>query len=130
MTRLTLLTVLVLSLLSTPVFADWTKVSKNVYGTTFYVDFDRIRKHGGYVYWWELTDRLKPDKWGDLSDKTYRQGDCKLFRYKTLSDSYHKEPMGEGAPSKSSNEPDKEWGYPHPNSGGELTLKSVCAYAK
>jgi len=45
----TLLTVLVLSLLSTPVFADWTKVSENVDGDTFYVDFERIRKHGGYL---------------------------------------------------------------------------------
>ena len=115
----TLLTVLVLSLLSTPVFAEWKRVSENKFGTTFYVDFDRIRKHGGYVYWWELTDRLKPDQFGDLSDKTYRQGDCKLFRYKNLSDSYHKEPMGEGTPSKYSNEPDKEWGYPPPNSSGE-----------
>jgi len=29
---------------------------------TTYVDFERIRKHGGYVYWWDLLDRLKPTK--------------------------------------------------------------------
>ena len=69
MKKLTLLTVLVLSLLSTPVFADWTEVSQSVNGDTFYVDFERIRKHGGYIYWWELHDLLKPDEDGDLSIK-------------------------------------------------------------
>jgi len=42
-------------------FAEWTKVSENV-STTFYVDFERIRKHGGYVYFLWLSDYLKPDK--------------------------------------------------------------------
>ena len=36
---------------SSPSFAEWTKIGENVYGTTFYVDFTRIRKHDGYVYW-------------------------------------------------------------------------------
>ena len=84
----TLLTVLVLSLLSTPVFADWTKVDENVVGDTFYVDFERIRKHGGYVYWWYLTDYLKPTQPGHLSSKVYNQGDCKSFRRKGLSYSF------------------------------------------
>ena len=77
MRKLLTLTVLVLSLLSTPVFADWTKVSMNIYGNTIntiYVDFERIRKHGGYVYWWNLSDFPKPDKEGNLSYKTYKQG--------------------------------------------------------
>ena len=130
MKRLTLLTVLFLTVFSTPVFAKWTEVDENVDGDTFYVDFERIRKHGGYVYWWNLVDLLKPNKWGDLSSKIYYQGDCKLFRFKILSDSYHNEPMGRGTPLKSSNKRDKEWRYPSPNSSGEEILKSVCAYAK
>ena len=128
MKRLTLLTVLVLSLLSTPVFADWTKVSKNA-DATFYVDFERIRKHGGYVYYWVLGDYLKPSKQGDLSGKVYYQGDCKLFRYKYLSGSGHKEPMGRGT-GLMENRPDKEWRFPPPNSPIETILKSVCKYAK
>ena len=130
MKRRTLLTVLVLTVLSTPVFADWKKVDVNVNGTTFYVDFDRIRKHGGYVYYWVLGDYLKPSKKGDLSGKVYYQGDCKLFRYKYLSDSYYTQPMGRGTPSASSNKPDKDWNYPPPNSVSESVLKTVCAYAK
>ena len=126
----TLLTVLVLSLLPTPVFADWKKVGESVNGDTFYVDFERIRKHGGYVYWWYLIDRLKPTKTGKLSVKMYRQGDCKLFRFKVLSDSYYKEPMGGGTPYTSSNKPDKEWRDPPPNSSGEEILKRICRYVK
>jgi hypothetical protein len=130
MKKLTFLTVLVLSLLSTPVFADWTKVSMSVKGDTFYVDFERIRKHEGYVYFWVLLDYLKPDKLGDLSSKNYHQGDCKLMGLKFLSSSRHKEPMGGGTTSTSSNKPDKHWRYPSPNSSIEFILKSVCKYAK
>ena len=132
----TLLTVLVLSLLSTPVFGEWKKVSMGVDGTTNYVDFERIRKHGGYVYYWELKDIILPNRRNtpntieSISGKTYIQGDCKLFRFKNLSASIHKEPMGGGTPSISSNTPDKEWNYPSPNSVDETLLKSVCAYAK
>jgi hypothetical protein len=131
MRKLTLLTVLVLSLLSTPVFADWTKVSENEIGDSYYVDFERIRKHGGYVYFWRLSDYLKPTEFGDLSSKNYFQGDCKLFRYKGLSYSFYKEPMGGGTGDVSEPpEGHKGWKYPSPNSTIETVLKSVCAYAK
>ena len=127
----TLLTVLVLSLLSTPVLGEWTKVRKNVNGNIIYADFERIRKHGGYVYWWDLIDYLKPTKYGNLSSKTYKQGDCKLFRYKILSSSFHKEPMGEGTGDVSEPpERHKGWKYPPPNSSHEIILKTVCKYAK
>jgi hypothetical protein len=48
---------------STPSYGEWTKVTSSGNGAnTTYVDFERIRKHGGYVYWWDLLDRLKPTK--------------------------------------------------------------------
>jgi len=37
------------------------------------VVFERIRKHGGYVYWWKLSDFLKPDKDRNLTGKLYIQ---------------------------------------------------------
>ena len=114
---------------STPSYAEWTKVSTNVDGDTFYVDFERIRKVDGYVFYWSLTDYLKPDDDGDLSAKTYKQGDCKLFRFKVLSWSFHKEPMG-GGNGKTDNTPEKEWYYPPPDSSLETVLKSVCAVPK
>ena len=109
-------------------FAGWTKVGKNVDGTTFYVDFESIKKHDGYVYFWELQDWLEPTSSGILSVKIYEQVDCKKFRYKNLSWSGHTEPMG-GGTGEIDNTPDKEWTYPSPDSVGEITLKSVCQYA-
>jgi hypothetical protein len=109
-------------------YAEWTKVVGSKSGdiiATIYVDFERIRKHDGYVYWWQLFDLLKPTQEGMLSGKTYNQVDCKLFRYKTLSFSYHKEPMG-GGTGDSNSPKNPEWDYPPPNSSIEETLKQVC----
>jgi hypothetical protein len=110
-------------------FADWKELGNASDGDTFYVDFERIRKHEGYVYYWYLHDYLKPDEFGDLSAKLYIQGDCELFRFKNLSFSFHKEPMGSGIAD--AQEPEKNgWVYPPPNSAAESMLKSACAYAK
>ena len=124
------LTLIFTVVFSSTSFADWTKVGSNSDGKTYYVDFERIRKHDGYVYWWELVDFLKPDKWGDLSSKAYTQGDCKLFRVKNLSFSFHKEPMGEGrGETATPTGKNKDWIYPTPNSSFEIVLKEVCEYA-
>ena len=112
---------------SSPSYAGWTKLGENVDGDTYYIDYESIRKHDGFVYFWRLSDYLKPTKYGDLSSKVYRQVDCKLFRFKVLSDSYHTQPMGMGTPSTSSNKPDKEWEYPFPASANHFTLKSICS---
>ena len=113
---------------STPSYGEWMEVSSSGNGEqTFYVDFDRIRKHGGYVYFWRLGDYLKPNSAGNLSSELYFQGDCELFRYKGLNWFFHKEPMGEG-PAQISNDADKEWNYPPPNSVDEIILKKVCEY--
>ena len=111
-------------------FAEWKKIGENVDGDTHYVDFERIRKHDGYVYYWELMDLLKPtEETGDLSAKSYIQGDCKKFRLKLLSGSSHKGSMG-GGTGEIDNTLDKEWTYPPPDSLSETILKSVCQYAR
>jgi len=126
---LTISTLIFTVLFSSTSFAEWKKVVKNVSGNTHYVDFERIRKHGGYVYWWTLSDFLKPTEQGYLSGKVYQQGDCKLFRIKVLSFSSHKEPMG-GGTGETVTLKNPQWMYPPPNSSGETILKSVCVYAK
>ena len=111
---------------SSPSYAGWTIVNASD-KNTLYVDFDRIRKHDGYVYFWQLLDYLKRDEYGDLSTRRYVQGDCKLFRWKVLSDSFYRGPMGRGTLSSSSNTPDNEWDYAPPNSYIEDNLKQVCS---
>jgi hypothetical protein len=127
MKKLTLIFTLLFStvMFSSPSYAKWTKVSEHVSGKTIYVDFERIRKHGGFVYFWFLVEYLKPIKSGTLSTRNYRQGDCKLFRFKDLSLFSHKEPMG-GGTSNPYTPPDKWW-YPSPNSANEIILKQVCS---
>ena len=128
---LTFLICLFTVLLSAPSYAKWTKVGENVNGTTFYMDFERIRKVDGYVYWWDLSDYLKPTKYGDLSAKSYHQGDCKLFRSRDLSFSFHKEPMGGGIGRvREPKGEQKNWVYPSPNSVDEGVLKLVCNHVK
>jgi len=76
-----------------------------------------------------LNDYLKLTKYGDLTSKTYFQGDCKLFRFKPLNFSFHKEQMGGGTGDVS--EPaarHKGWVYPPPKSSYETILKKVCKY--
>ena len=100
-------------------------MSENIGGNA-YVDFERISKVDGYVYYWILIDLLKTTK-EILSSKEYKQGDCKLFKYKRLSTSFHAELMGGGV-GETINSKNPEWGYPSPNSANELILKSVCSF--
>ena len=88
--------------------------------------FWEYEKKGGYVTYWVLRNYLKPDKFGMLSGKTYYQGDCKLFRYKSLSGSFHKEPMGGGS-SINYSPKNPDWKYPPSNSVIEEILKSYCS---
>jgi hypothetical protein len=113
---------------SSPSFADWKRVISSVDGNTFYVDFERIRKVDGFVYFWDLQDYPKPNSLGYLSFKGYTQGDCKLFRSRFLSGSFHEKPMGGGM--RNPYKVRAKWRYPPPDSVSETILKSVCAYAK
>jgi hypothetical protein len=128
MKKLTLIFTLLVStaMFSSPSYSKWTKVGEGVSGMTYYVDFKSMKKHGGYVTYWVLRDYLKPDKFGNLSGKTYYQGDCKLFRYKSLIGSFHKEPMGGGS-SVNYSPKNPDWKYPPSNSVIEKILKSYCS---
>ena len=105
--------------------AKWTKVLELENGISFYIDFDNTKKDDGFIYWWDLTDYLKPTPYGYSSAKLYKKGDCKTFRYKFLRFYFYSKPMGKGAVQ--AEEPvEKGWQYPHPNSAQSLILKSVC----
>ena len=99
--------------------------STNTDGGSFYVDFERIRKHNGFVYYWVLVDFLAPTEGGQLSGKVYKQGDCKVFRHKFLSFVHHNQPMGRDT-GKSNSPENPEWKYPPPGSMWEITQQAVC----
>ena len=123
---LTIFTIVFTIMFSSSSFAEWTRLGKNIDGNTIYVDFEGVRKHGGFVYWWDLIDYLKPTKSGKLSDKTYNEGDCELFRFQRLSFVFHDQPMGRDTGNSFS--PKKtEWEYPSPGTVNEKILKQVCS---
>ena len=115
-----------------PSFAEWIEIVGNIEGTTFYID-TKIRNHDGYIYYWELVDRLKPHKkWGYLSYKNYNEADCVRFKYRELLQSFHNQPMGRGEPSSGSG-PIMEsiWGWRQPSgSPFEDILEKACDMAK
>ena len=124
----TILTLLFTAMLSSTSFAEWTKVTESSEAPvhSFYIDFDRIRKADGYIYFWMLADYAKPiTDIKVLSTKQYIQGDCKVFRLKVLSYTYHKKPMGSdyGETEEAVN---KEWEYPPPGSISEKVLERAC----
>lgn len=128
MKKLTILFILLVStvMFSSSSYAEWTKNSSSGGGTTtFYVNFDEIRNHEGYVYYWVLSDFVKPFTDGELSVKSYMMGDCKIFRVKVLTNIWYKEPMGRGTPDPSPQSED--WEYVPPNSAIGKNLKSVCS---
>ena len=108
-------------------YAEWIKIAENTSGAEYYVNFKEIRKSNGYVYYWQLTDYLKPTSSGKLSSKIYVQGDCNIFRYAYLSGSFHKKSMGKGEYVEPIT-PKFEWTYPTPNSTSNSVLKTVCTH--
>ena len=127
MRKLHIITILFfLSTLPSLVHAEWKKVSENVSGTEFYLDYESIRKHSGYIYVWRLDNHLKPNKNGVLSEKLYSEIDCKRFRLKYLSGSFHSMPMGEGPALNITMSNLNEWIYFPPDSVGEDILEMVC----
>jgi hypothetical protein len=124
--------VLILSvLISFNVNAKSNAVWKDFYGfpiegTSYYLNYDSIKKSRDFVYWWQLADYTNPVE-GYYSLTKYRQGDCDVMRIKDLSYVFHKGNMGEGEALKL--KPEDGWRYPEPLSGDSVILKStVCAW--
>ena len=131
MKKFTLLATLLFSVMfPSASYAEWQELGKMQRNqTTVYLDFERIRKVDGHVYYWALNDYLKPTKNGDLLSKLYVEGDCKIFRARSLSWSYYKEPMGRGT-GQVTTPKTPEWVYYEPNSMGEKILNAICDHVK
>lgn len=107
--------------------AEWTKIIKNDAGNTFFVDFERILKKDGYLYFWSLINRQNENHLGYRSTQVYRQTDCKMSRFKILKYSFHEQQMGnENGTSIDTKKPN--WEFPSPSSVEELLLKVICNY--
>ena len=112
-------------------YGEWKEIGENINGTIYYIEMDKIKEHDGYVYWWYLSNFLKPidsvEMVGMMSQKIYLQGDCEITRFKMLSIISYNQPMGEGE-FHSSSLPNPEWNYAVPESTSEIMLDYVCDY--
>ena len=126
MKKITILLVIIFTFLfSTTSWGEWNLGSESIRGNKYYYDKDRVRKSGKFIYFWELTDYLKPSEMGDLSIIKYSQLDCSIFRYKVLVFQTYKNSMGEGEKTLDYNPPG-EWDYPRPNTSTEIMYKKIC----
>ena len=114
-------------LFSSPSYAKWTKITATEDpDRTYYIDVGKVKKKDGYVYYWELSDYLKPNEWKHMSSKTLMEGDCNIPRKaRQIYANYHSQPMGNGSASMSSSEK-LDWQYSVPNSVLERMLNFAC----
>ena len=108
---------------------EWTKIVKHG-GDTFYIDMDHIKIYKGHFFYHELTDLIRPDKFGNLSTVSYYKANCEYNQYRLLTLNFYSQPMGRGdhgwiLPSE---DPNNFWIYPSPGSVGGKMLKTVCDY--
>jgi hypothetical protein len=74
-----ILSLILLLLVSTNVFSEWTAVDSNNEMTTYYVDFDTIKRKGNKVKMWRLLDfKTAPEIGSDrfLSSMNRDEYDC------------------------------------------------------
>ena len=104
------------------------KVHKNTSGDTSYMGVGTIKERGEYVYWQRLTNYLEPNEYGDMSSNIHYQGDCGVNRFKYLSFTFYKQPMGIGKKEKGFNAPG--WNSATPKSVDSILLNYACDYVK
>ena len=124
---------LILLLQSFPSYSEWTFVVKGNNGQTFnYVDLKRIRTDKDFKYFWSLMDLNEKNKFGIQSYLTFFKVECKLLRYKFLTQQRFETNMGKGQPIEiipsEPNEEKVKWRYPKPNGMIEKILNRVCDY--
>jgi hypothetical protein len=125
MKKLLILTTFLSSLMVSSVAnAEWTKVyTSDDEGGSAYVNFDRLKKRNGKLYYWALIDFHSMK--GQWSLTMYQETECKRDRFKVLNSTTYSDRMGSGNVIGTDNTP-MNWNYPAPGSYGEAIFDAVC----
>ena len=136
MKKLLLILLISLSLSS---YGEWTKTSEGEDGDSYYIDFQTIKElDNGNVVFWVMVDTVEGiegafDNEEYMSSKMYWEGDCNLIRFKPLSITQYKEPMGHGESESYDSYLEMAeldtWQYLPPDSLGYFNLTEVCLLA-
>ena len=76
--------------------ANWTNISENNSGSSFYFDVEIIKKHKGFVYFWILIAYLKSTEIGTHSDISEYKVNCVDEKQTWLSNTFYSQPMAKG----------------------------------
>jgi hypothetical protein len=109
--------------------AEWTKIGTSDSGDVFYIDFDTIKKHEGFIYVWKMNDYITPEDDGSISSKVYHKLDCNLNRSMSLQFIFYKESLGKG-PGETNSPKNPEWRYAPPGTVLENIITLACNYKK
>ena len=110
-------------------FGNWKKFYTDENGNVTYVDIEGIKKHKDFYYVRTLYDLLEPDVTMGASYSRYDKVDCKLFRTKNLSLSFHPQPMGKGVLS-TDNSGSETWIYASRSPRDIKYLKRFCNFIR
>ena len=122
------LTLLLLLLVSTSVFAEWTKVSGTDDVTT-YVDYGTIKRKGNKVKMWSLYDFKTIQRWGNssfLSQINHIEFDCEEEAERNLDYFLYLGNQGGGEVVYSQTNRKYETSSIIPGSIGETNFKIAC----
>ena len=108
-------------------FGEWSKVGEGEDGFVLYVDYERIKKKGRFVYFWRLIDYEELKK----SSVGFYKLDCDdLFRTQLMRKMLYEERMGKGEFIVEHNQGGSAWYYPNLNSVYEKEIDLVCEFIK
>jgi len=119
------LMLLLLILLATPVWAEWTRVTENE-EAIYYFDLATIRIDGNFRRVWEVQDGKVSEEEGDLSRRVWWEYDCNKKQSRLLSYSSYSGPMATGKLIESDNIA-SDWNRIPPKSAASEILQRVCA---
>jgi len=101
MKKFAFLTAITFSLLfSSNCWGEWTKVISKPSRANFYVDFDKIKQHAGYIYFWRLKTSVNLDtvNMDHRSNVAYFKSDCNVGKLKMVALILYSQSMGKGNP--------------------------------
>ena len=108
-----------------PAWAEWSYVNTSENGDQYYLDYATLRKDGNMRKIWELRDRKKKGKNGQMSELSRSEYDCKEERFRFLAFIDRGEAMGEGK-TLSGDDRTTSWMNVGPETVSEAMLKKVC----
>ena len=121
-----LLVLLISLFISFNSFGEWSFVAKGKIDE-FYVDFDKLSKKGGNVYFWQLTNFPSPPyAKGKSSVELYEVNCNPPIKSRQRAMYFYNSTMGQGSPVTDGSTNTGPWEYDIPGSIGEKLSEAVC----